>query len=705
MRKVGIRLEKNGKDVTCIFAKSGKGRPFNIQDFDVPEIIFGKNILGHDERGDGNFSALEFEGKVYEKTGESHPPAHKHEQQKNQSQKKEPYAGNKKSPPGNPHRSPARAPYNFIPLNKKIIPALPHPGFAGFPSSLYSGKIEIDITTKTDFFTRGKGAFIPKDSKGYYIEGSTIRGLLLSMTELVSFSQLRFFQNSRYYLRSMADVSSVKDYYKKGMYDNNQSRRSLPGFLVYSRETDSFVIYEAELGDKFPHDSKEKFSHQRTQRTEKYKVYTGGMRTKTGGMSQNWTIIKKKNGKKYKVPDEVVRDYQDDDKKYFKVGNNDYDLTGLAKRKPSDVYTDGVPLFFIKSNEETVKAFGHTANFRTPYHNTVSDFINQRFFKVLEGDTADYDFAQAIFGMETKFAGRVYPGKFYLKGNPMLYDREQVPKVLSTPRPTTFQHYLTQPDGSATPVRRLVHWGSDNATIRGMKQYWHRKTSHNHEEEHSWAEKPNNVNARRAIYADAIKALQPGNVFTGFLHFENLHAEELGALLTAIDIPEGCCHKLGMGKPLGLGSVKLSSRIIIDDKPGQYRQAVSITEDGLAWHTPQKKIEKEECKKAFIAHLIKYIETEGKDALTDLWNISSLSNPDIKERFESLRDILLFDAETGTPEWLEKTRYMMIEKPLLDQNGNPQKDYKGRPQKVNEYKERPVLPTIQEVKNGKVIYK
>ncbi|MBK7477403.1 MAG: hypothetical protein IPI11_15905 [Haliscomenobacter sp.] len=46
-------------------------------------------------------------------------------------------------------------------------------------------------------------------------------------------------------------------------------------------------------------------------------------------------------------------------------------------------------------------------------------------------------------------------------------------KILGTPKPTTFQHYLVQPNGISTPAKKLKHWG-DDAIIRGYKQYWHR---------------------------------------------------------------------------------------------------------------------------------------------------------------------------------------------------------------------------------------
>lgn len=41
--------------------------------------------------------------------------------------------------------------------------------------------------------------------------------------------------------------------------------------------------------------------------------------------------------------------------------------------------------------------------------------------------------------------------------------------------------------------------------------------------------------------------------------------------MSALNLPEGCAHKLGMGKPLGLGSVKIESKVFLSDREGRYK--------------------------------------------------------------------------------------------------------------------------------------
>jgi len=57
----------------------------------------------------------------------------------------------------------------------------------------------------------------------------------------------------------------------------------------------------------------------------------------------------------------------------------------------------------------------------------------------------------------------------------------------------------------------------------------------------------------------SVKAwVKPGVSFTCKMDVENLSPEELGALLWLLDLPEGHYPRLGLGKPLGFGSVRIT---------------------------------------------------------------------------------------------------------------------------------------------------
>ena len=75
----------------------------------------------------------------------------------------------------------------------------------------------------------------------------------------------------------------------------------------------------------------------------------------------------------------------------------------------------------------------------------------------------------------------------------------------------------------------------------------------------------------------------PESKFNFTIGFENLSKEELGLLLFAIDFdekPDGDrCHHLGMGKPLGMGTVKVRIELVkLFDRKARYESLLSTGE-------------------------------------------------------------------------------------------------------------------------------
>ena len=60
-----------------------------------------------------------------------------------------------------------------------------------------------------------------------------------------------------------------------------------------------------------------------------------------------------------------------------------------------------------------------------------------------------------------------------------------------------------------------------------------------------------------------IEPLAAGNMFQFQIDFENLEKWELGCLLYALELEPQMAHRLGMGKPLGLGSVQINVKDIL----------------------------------------------------------------------------------------------------------------------------------------------
>ncbi len=102
--------------------------------------------------------------------------------------------------------------------------------------------------------------------------------------------------------------------------------------------------------------------------------------------------------------------------------------------------------------------------------------------------------------------------------------------VLSTPKPHHRAFYATTPTGRE---------------IRGRKFYYHHP--------------PGAVKTRLAKDGQnkTVEAARPGASFTFEIEYTNLTESELALLLYAVALEPKMRHKLGMGKPVGLGSVRI----------------------------------------------------------------------------------------------------------------------------------------------------
>ena len=301
-------------------------------------------------------------------------------------------------------------------------------------------------------------------------------------------------------------------------------------------------------------------------------------------------------------------------------------------------FPDGVPCFYIEENSQL--AFGNTLFFRLPYR-----FRLKNCQPPSQTQINKIDIAEAIFGNELSFAGRVFFEDAFLVPNEGKDAGETllppaIPKILSEPKPTCFPHYLEQNEIAITADFKRNgelkgYWGLKSydtnyqscSKLRGFKLYWHKPDGN---ERNSWKEplieipvdkldelkkelarfgmdnidkylaftntkvrinlqtmlnnKHYNENQLVQLFRlimeydtqhTIIQPINPGLKFTSRIRFENLSNVELGALLMALDLPDKCAHKLGMAKPLGLGSVKISTKLFLSDRKTRYSSIIS----------------------------------------------------------------------------------------------------------------------------------
>jgi CRISPR-associated protein (TIGR03986 family) len=382
-------------------------------------------------------------------------------------------------------------------------------------------------------------------------------------------------------------------------------------------------------------------------------------------------LPEKPNAKPLKLPDQLIDAYLDSLTPFQQE-----DLWGKEGNRPAGVLKDGAPVFYVtdkKSGE--VFWFGHTPNFRVPAQitpgkvTTPANLIPEHL-----RDSEDLDLTEAIFGwverkssQKDQRAGRVFvtDASFIEAEDQIWYaERPITPATLGSPKVTTFQHYLVQDAAKGhDPDKRqsLAHYihSTEQTELRGHKLYWHKG-----------ANPPISNTAKVAeSQLTRISPVRPGVKFRFKVHFESLRPEELGALAWALTLPgedgQTYRHKLGMGKPLGMGAVAITARLFVTDRKQRYQSLFTGVRLNQA--------EKEEPVKLYVEKFEQFV----------LARIAATPQQTKLAEVERIRMLLtMLEWREGGNHWLDQTRYLEIERP----------DSRSREVKINEYKERPVLP-------------
>jgi CRISPR-associated protein (TIGR03986 family) len=377
-------------------------------------------------------------------------------------------------------------------------------------------------------------------------------------------------------------------------------------------------------------------------------------------------------------------------------------LTDFQKQEPFDkdlgVLKTGRPIFYCEpqNGQTEVTLFGHCPNFRIPYSPfqdgkaaSAFDFIPKNI-----GKSEKIDLADAIFGFikhreqdsqpknddaKTPEKVKALAGRIFLENgiceqtvNDDIWlngdvENPIIPKILSNPKPTTFQHYLIQ---TSSEKIQLKHYASKppkennpgETVIRGHKLYWHKPNVKKEDIEEPDTDK---IKKSSSQYTK-IKPIKPGVVFKFNIHFENLSNIELGAILWILKIAADpkYCLSLGMGKPLGMGAVKIEHQVFLNTRPERYLQLFNSNQ----WLTGEENqsdtaSKSEACINAFEKYIIDNIHPDDHPEGYNAIKLDEI--PRIQ--------MLLLMLRCDNPPSADNTRYMTID--------------------AKEYVNRPVLPT------------
>lgn len=544
--------------------------------------------------------------------------------------------------PTDPART-ATAPYNFVPLpnrvfvvengievnGKKIRPWKMHDQFV---YGARTGWIDLEITTLTPLFIRGgiieKGGVWDKrdarlrpepftSSNGRpTIPGSSLRGMLRTLVEILSFSKIKPVTDEKPFFRTVA-ADRVGNAYRNRMVRGNNKpiggylrRRGNEWTIVTAAEV--LRVHRDELNNqlklKIPARPDPKYfpdwngQHttcwfqrdiQKNWRVKKISpVRKGGWEegtlVLTGSAPKkkyDFVFVGEDTGKSISIPEVLWRRFHDDDQlTQWQEKAFPKDKPSRGCRKSKGYLRDGEPVFFLADdsaktdeNPAGLVFFGRAQMFRFPYDLSPWDLLP------VEVRNAGLDMAEALFGMvgQTKnkkdqaIKGRVFfEDAIATSGGPEWFEEIIVPRILASPKVTCFQHYLTQ-DGSKGQKDLTTYLNDDHTTVRGHKLYWHKwdgqgleavKESNSHSELLNDLQSGNPNDTQHTV----IRPVKAGVAFKGRIRFDNLADMELGALLSALALQEGCVHRLGMGKALGLGSIKIEWKLHLADRAARY---------------------------------------------------------------------------------------------------------------------------------------
>lgn len=554
----------------------------------------------------------------------------------------------------------ATAPYNFVTLPSIILPApinavanwrelTDEPSkeaarFAKFREYImangkYSGELSLTLEAVTPLYIgAGTGEFFAPLGRPV-IPGSTLRGLTKNILKIITCGAMRAdedFTELNLFYRSIAGRDKkLRNHYQKCMLEDievgkGEKKKTIAvskargGFLV--RRDGKYYICPASLVLKKIPDGQYRSARYNTAKiiwhdeTVSAEIITD----RAIKEKKHYIVIEKADWDSthwLEVPEQVLKSYREDRSKgRFDLLANAREkevARGFTHLKDIDLV---VPCCYL-ADGSTVRHFGHGRYYRITYGKSIGAHIP----KSLRGDTID--FADALFGAKELWAGRLFFADATLVGAPVRLERA-MPRPLMQPNPTSYQLYLEQQD-----QRKLNHW-DDDARLRGYKMYWHQKGDNN------WK-----ITSRDKVVKgmQEIQPLAAGSKFTGKIRFKNLSAVELGALLAVFDIGSGkedICYKIGQGKSIGLGSVRIKTALKLEDTAAQYKNIFSTT----GWNDAQN-------------------DADGQEFIQKFTDYRAQKLPSEKAKIErvlaELRSLLDYN-NVNKPDWDKKVAMMPI---------------------------------------------
>lgn len=487
--------------------------------------------------------------------------------------------------------------YRFVPVEKEqtyfspswktmVSQDIPLKGFV-------SGEIDYTLTADTAIFIKGEDGRFCHINGEYFIPGTSIKGCIRSVLEIMSFGHLdetrvkdnkeryafRDIQDQRGYMQKMSVVycgwlTDNGEIASWGMpvhisYDDIIKRISNCGFGKF-RSLDAIQKYRL-IGNTYlkgfftdpkkpngakPYDKRMFCEFAGTGKVGTV-IFSGAMQNK----KSDFVLLEKDEHKNpITVPPAILKDFQSIYPNYRQI--------------PYDAAKKGRAVFFTLDNKNNVVTIGLSYLHKYYAKNTISDAIPSG----MKGN--EPDLADVLFGsVKHNLKGRVQFGSArQVSAELLLSENDTIISVLGSPRASYYPTYLQD----------RATWDTNGSIISGIKRY-PIKPRYNlgvlelkgTDREH-YIDKygvvdgsiyESEVEGRKLIPRDVenneinfdtitqMSPLKEGSTFKGSIRFNNLKPEELGALLSALTFhgqEEECKHSMGQARSHGYGSVSIT---------------------------------------------------------------------------------------------------------------------------------------------------
>lgn len=479
-------------------------------------------------------------------------------------------------------------PYLFIPFGKakpddKRLPWLSHEDIgkadshhrhSRYASNAWHGRLLCRLTTTTPIFIGAgdvPGTSDPKQKQNFKLNGdialpaTSLRGLLSSLHESITGSALRVMDERHYSVRAATEQALKK---KGTVVKREHSRGDGTTVLVWKVEdadTKQCYLITPQVKSRL-----EMLCDERTEQADKRGAELPQPELKPKGVARNNDPAKFGNKIRFVEGQRVFFELAADQKSITELAYSQIWRKIVAVDNRPWLTTDGLA--------------GPELSALTAKRQQLSP--TELLFGYVEVNPADKK-ASDKQPITRAFAAKVHVG-FARPATKVNVLPETTLKILASPKPPSPAMYLQPKNGRQEYVsKQALVTKPDLYVFKGTKAYLHAlRTKEDGQAQVQPLDNYGNCAGALMPWQTAhpadpatlqqkvrITPIDQGNTFVFEVDFNNLSQAELESLCACLCPDESYEHKLGMGKPLGLGSVKIDmAGLYLLDRAARYRQ-------------------------------------------------------------------------------------------------------------------------------------